>query len=62
MKSVILLAPATASRLVTPATIKDGLLWVISIIYAIRRQIGLQSAVPGITSQYIYAIGRRIGL
>ena len=62
MKSVILLAPATASRLAPPATIKDGLLWVISIIYAIRRQIGLQSAEPGITSRCIYAIGRRIGL
>ena len=52
MKSVILHAQATTSRLATPAAIKDGLLRVISIIYAIRRQTGnrsfvSQSGLPG---------------
>ena len=46
MKSVILHAPAPASRLATPAAIKDVLLRVISIIYAIRLRIGNQSVVP----------------
>ena len=36
MKSVILHAPAPASRRATPASIKDGLLRVISNIYTIR--------------------------
>ena len=45
MKSVILLAPATTSRLATPVAIKDGLLRVGSIIYAIRCQTGNRSFV-----------------
>ena len=45
MKSVILHAPATTSRLATPAAIKDGLLRVISIIYAIHHQTGNRSFV-----------------
>ena len=45
MKSVILHAPAPGSRLATPSAINNGLLRVISIIYAIRLQIGNQSFV-----------------
>ena len=45
MKPVILHATATTSRLATPAAVKDGLLRVSSIIYAIRRHTGNQSFV-----------------